>query len=337
MRRMPVLTTSRLHMRPFTHDDLPAAIAVFDGIDITAADALVVAQRHAWLSWNVANEYYLASLDQPPYGERAIVHSASNQIIGAIGLVPCVDNYARVGIGAHDDGRTQAEVGLYWHILPAWRQQGYASEAAQSLVAYACGPLGLRRIIATTEYTNHASQGVMRTLGMELRTNPHADPPWLQVVGIYEPARRIFTYPDGTFLRPITLADLPVMLALWQAASLQISPTDSETGLRRHLAISGNLAWMLCATDGRMLGTVLGSDDGRRGWINHLAVHPDAQGHGYGARLIAAVVERLRQQGCEKVNLLVRHNNRQVVSFYEKQGFAVDDNLFMAQWIQHDY
>lgn len=336
MRRMPILTADRIHIRPFTHDDLPAAIAVFDGVEMSTATESVITNRQAWLNWNVANEYYLASLDQPPYGERAIVHTASTQIIGAIGLVPCVDVYARAGIGAPDDGRTQAEVGLYWNILPTWRQQGYASEAARCLVDYACGPLGLRRIIATTEHTNVASQGVMRTLGMELRTNPHADPPWLQVVGVYEPARRIHTYPDGTYLRPITLADLPNMLTLWRAATLQLSPTDSELGLRRHLAISGNLAWMLCGADGGILGTVLGSDDGRRGWINHLAVHPDAQGLGYGARLIEAVVARLRQQGCEKVNLLVRHANRQVIPFYEKQGFAIDDNVFMAKWIQHD-
>jgi len=333
---MPILRAERIHIRPFTHADIGAAVAIFDGIDIANADETIVAARQAWLNWNVANEYYLARLDQPPYGERAIVHTATDHIIGAIGLVPCVDVYARAGIGAPDDGHTQAEVGLYWHIIPAWRNQGYASEAGTLMRDYACGPLGLRRIIATTDYTNHASQAVMRAIGMELRTNAQADPPWLQVVGIYEPARQRETYPDGTYLRAITQADLPAMLDLWRAAALQLSPTDSETGLRRHLAISGTLAWVLCAADGRMLGTVLGSDDGRRGWVNHLAVHPDAQGHGYGARLIEAVVERLRRQGCEKVNLLVRHHNQQVVPFYEQQGFAIDNNLFMAKWIRHD-
>lgn len=333
MRRMPILTAARVHIRPFTHADIAAAVAIFDEHAFDTAPPTMVAERQAWLQWNVANEYYLARLDQPPYGERAIVHTATDHIIGAIGLVPCVDVFANAGIAAPDDGRTHAEVGLYWHILPEWRNQGYASEAGTLMRDYACGPFGLRRLIATTDHTNHASQAVMRNIGMELRTNAHADPPWLQVVGIYEPARYLETYPDGTYLRAVTLADLPAMLDLWRAAALQLSPTDTEVGLRRHLALSGNLAWVLCSADHRMIGTVLGSDDGRRGWINHLAVHPDFQRRGYASRLVTAVTTRLRRQGCEKVNLLVRHSNRHVVDFYHTLGFAIDNNIFMAKWL----
>jgi RimJ/RimL family protein N-acetyltransferase len=289
-----------------------------------------------WLAWNIANERQLATLNQPPYGERAIVHTATGTVVGAIGLVPCIDQFGKVGIGGHDDGMSHAEVGMFWHVLPAWRNQGIATAAAILLREYACIQLGLRRIIATTEYDNYASQAVMRHIGMELRRNPTETPAWLQVVGVYEPARVIEHFADGTFLRPIQLDDLPEMLALWRAAALQISPTDSEQGLRRHLALSGNLAWVLCNSHGHIIGTLLGSDDGRRGWINHLAIHPDAQGHGYGHRLIMAVTNRLKAQGCEKVNLLVRHANQHVVPFYEKIGFAVDTNIFMAKWLNRD-
>jgi hypothetical protein len=37
-----------------------------------------------------------------------------------------------------------------------------------------------------TEHANAASQAVMRRLGMTLRTNPHAEPAWLQVVGVLD-------------------------------------------------------------------------------------------------------------------------------------------------------
>ncbi len=42
------------------------------------------------------------------------------------------------------------------------------------------------RLIATTEYDNAASMGVMRKLGMTIAKNPLPDPPWLQVVGILD-------------------------------------------------------------------------------------------------------------------------------------------------------
>lgn len=327
MRCMPVLSDTHISIRPFVTGDDVAVMRIME----VPAD-----QAQAWLAWNIANERQLAQLNQPPYGERAIVHNDTGSIVGAIGLVPCIDQFGKVGIGSNDDGATHAEVGMFWYVLPEWRNQGIATAAAMLLRDYACTHLGLRRIIATTEYDNLASQSVMRRIGMELRKNPSDTPAWLQIVGVYEPARATEQFDDGTYLRPIYLNDLPEMLALWRAAQLQISPTDSEHGLRRHLALSGNLAWALCNTDGRIIGTLLGSDDGRRGWINHLAVHPDMQGNGYGQRLITAVTTRLKAQGCEKVNLLVRHTNQHVVPFYEKIGFAVDNNIFMAKWIPRD-
>ncbi len=38
-----------------------------------------------------------------------------------------------------------------------------------------------RRILAFTDYTNLASQAVMRKAGMTITRNPHPEPPWLQI------------------------------------------------------------------------------------------------------------------------------------------------------------
>ena len=76
------------------------------------------------------------------------------------------------------------EVGLFWAIDPAQQRQGYATEAARALIDYAFDRLRLWRILATTEYDNHASQAVMLKAGMTLTRNPRPDPPWMQVVGV---------------------------------------------------------------------------------------------------------------------------------------------------------
>lgn len=337
MRVMPPLTSSRLLIRAFTASDLDAAVAVFDigysdRIDTTPE---AIGKRQAWLDYIIANEQQLATLDQPPYGERAIVDTASQQVIGAIGFVPCVDQFGLVGIG-HNDGYSQAEVGLFWTIIPTHRRQGYASEAARMMIDYAVGTLGLRRIIATTEHDNIASQGVMRSAGMDIRTNPHDQPHWLQVVGVYEPQRHTELLPNGMTLRPITLSDLSPLIALWRLAGLKISPTDTITGLRRHIGVSGNLALALCALDGTIIGSVLGSDDGRRGWINHLAIHPDYQGQGLGRLLITTITARLKAQGCEKINLLITGPNQKVIPFYQANGFGFDDIIYMTKWMSDD-
>ena len=323
MRRMPDLHDDHILVRPFVASDTAAVAAIF---------GMESAQAQAWLAYNIANEQTLARLDQPPYGERAIVRRSDDVVVGAIGLVPCVDVYGQVGIGAND-GHTHAEVGMFWHVIDAYRRHGYATAAARLLLAYACSSLGLRRIIATTEYDNVASQAVMRRIGMELRTNPQSTPAWLQVVGVYEPQRQPVPIHDGMYMRPIVLADLPVLMHLWKVSGLTISPTDTEVGIRRHLSISGHLAMVVCAADGTIIASVLASDDGRRGWLNHLAVHPDYQGHGIGKFLVNDTISRLRAQGCEKLNLLVRSDNAQVCAFYEALGFGYDGVTFMTKWI----
>ena len=54
------------------------------------------------------------------------------------------------------------------------------------MIDFAFKQLHLTRIIATTDYSNIASQGVMRKVGMKITRNPLPDPPWLQVVGVLE-------------------------------------------------------------------------------------------------------------------------------------------------------
>jgi hypothetical protein len=54
------------------------------------------------------------------------------------------------------------------------------------MISYAFNELRLKRIIATTEYANIASQGIMQKLGMQIMRNPLPEPSWLQIVGILE-------------------------------------------------------------------------------------------------------------------------------------------------------
>jgi ribosomal protein S18 acetylase RimI-like enzyme len=138
---------------------------------------------------------------------------------------------------------------------------------------------------------------------------------------------------DGMVLRPIVLADLATLIALWRTAGLALSPSDTEVGIRRHLGISGNLAMVVCTGDDTIIASVLASDDGRRGWLNHLAVHPAYQGRGLGRFLVDETIARLRAQGCEKLNLLVRSDNAHVCAFYETLGFGYDGVTYMTKWI----
>jgi RimJ/RimL family protein N-acetyltransferase len=193
MRSLPILTTDRLTIRPFTLDDLATAWAIGDrcfGDGSRTSNPDDIEGYRPMLTWQSLAPRMLAQLAQPPYGDRAVVLTSTGAVIGQVGFVPCVDRYDVIPALAHgavNSGRSQAEVGLFWAVDPAHQRQGYASEAARALIDYAFDPkgawLGLHRLIATTAFDNDASQAVMRKLGMRLERNTTGQPPWLQVVG----------------------------------------------------------------------------------------------------------------------------------------------------------
>jgi ribosomal-protein-alanine N-acetyltransferase len=187
-----VLETSRLIVRAFQPDDLQTihrilALTFGDGAKIN--DEAALNERRSWLEWSHLSAEWLPKMFQPPYGDRAVVLKSSNEVIGTVGLVPCFDVFEQIpGLSRGGPPSTDrvTEMGLFWAIDPDQQRQGYATEAAQVLIDFAFQQLRVKRLIATTEYDNTASIGVMRKLGMSIANNPYSDPPWLQVVGILE-------------------------------------------------------------------------------------------------------------------------------------------------------
>lgn len=195
---MPVLESERLTIRRFVLSDLPAVHQIYADagwLDPQLTEAETLAQRRRWLEWTVRNYDALAELYQPPYGDYAIVLKREDRVIGGVGLVQCSGPYGRLPYYRQhnltpDDGLNMPEFGLFWALLNAYRGQGYATEAAQAVIDYAFVQLQVKRIIATTDYDNAASSGVMRKLGMYIQHNPQPEPAWLQVVGVLENPRK---------------------------------------------------------------------------------------------------------------------------------------------------
>lgn len=195
---MPVLETARLVIRPFTLADLPAVHRILDvelaDVDLHTEGELGWAERAEWLRWSALNYRQLDYLNQPPYGDRAVALKETGELIGACGLVPYIapvellPGWAGEGQPGVDPEKAlaSAEVGLYYAISPAHQRRGCATEAAQALIDYTFRALRLGRIIATTDFANAASIGVMRKLRMRILRNPYPEPVYMQVVAVLE-------------------------------------------------------------------------------------------------------------------------------------------------------
>ena len=112
------------------------------------------------------------------------------------------------------------------------------------------------------------------------------------------------------------IGDIEAVVDLWTVAGLKVDPVVAGEELRQLVRSRSEL--VLVADEGAILAaTVMGTWDGRRGWLQRLATRPGWEGRGLGRALVAELEVRLRALGCTKVNLLIEADNAAVTGFYE--------------------
>jgi ribosomal protein S18 acetylase RimI-like enzyme len=119
---------------------------------------------------------------------------------------------------------------------------------------------------------------------------------------------------------------------LWKNAGLHLNSSDSRQALGHILKRDADL--FLVAFEGDdLVGAVLGRYDGRRGWINHLAVDQSYRAQGVGSQLMQELERRLQSKGCDKVSLFIEPDNAGVGTFYQQLGYEHRELLLMQKWL----
>ena len=145
--------------------------------------------------------------------------------------------------------------------------------------------------------------------------------------------------PLAMTIRAYQEADQAEVVALWTACGLIRPWNDPGKDIARKLAVQRDLFLVGRAGAGagaRVVATVMAGYDGHRGWINYLAVDPASRRLGLARSMMAVVEERLRRLGCAKMNLQVRHDNRDAIAFYQRIGFGEDAVLSMGKRLERD-
>jgi ribosomal protein S18 acetylase RimI-like enzyme len=101
----------------------------------------------------------------------------------------------------------------------------------------------------------------------------------------------------------------------------QVCTPSSREAVARQLA-SGAVTILGLEVEGRLAAVALVSHDGRKGWINRLAVDPDYRRRGYGSQLVDAAVRLLREKGIRVVAALVTSDNEASLGLLSKAGFT---------------
>lgn len=164
------LRTERLLIRPCHEGDAEALFALRARPEIATWAHSVPTDLEAWRE----------RFRDPSIAPHVLAVELDGQVIGEL-MAHVRDGDAQKEVRDAASG-TEAELG--WLIAPEHQGRGLGTEAGQALLDICFGPLGLRRVVASTFEANQASRRVAEKLGMRLETRSlrdtlHRDHGWI--------------------------------------------------------------------------------------------------------------------------------------------------------------
>jgi ribosomal protein S18 acetylase RimI-like enzyme len=121
----------------------------------------------------------------------------------------------------------------------------------------------------------------------------------------------------------MTLEDYDEVAQLWRNAEwISLSDTDARKPMK--LFLDRNPGLSLVVRDGaRLIGTILCSHDGRRGYLHHLAVDKRYRRRGIGTDLVQRCLTALAKEGIIKCNIYFLEENEAGMAFWARNGFEL--------------
>ena len=145
-------------------------------------------------------------------------------------------------------------------------------------------------------------------------------------------------------IRLFNLEDTQSVIKLWDRCGLLRPWNDPHRDIERKLIVDDGLFTVgtFEATQSSRTGSearardyiiaaAMGGYDGHRGWVNYLAVDPSMRKAGLGRQLMGDLEARLLERGCPKLNLQVRSGNADVLAFYQRLGYSVDETVSLGK------
>ncbi len=133
--------------------------------------------------------------------------------------------------------------------------------------------------------------------------------------------------PGAVTIRPFEITDHAAAVALWKTVEgIGLSESDAPENMAAYLMRNPGMSFV-AFREKVLIGAVLCGTDGRRGYLHHLAVHPDHRDQGIGRQLVVHCLEALHRSGLLKCHLFLFRTNRSGRTFWERLGWSVRTDL----------
>ena len=130
-------------------------------------------------------------------------------------------------------------------------------------------------------------------------------------------------------IKNISISDYDDLIELWRHAGLPIKleGRDARNALVKQLESFPEL-FIGGFDDGKLIASVIGSDDGRKGWINRLAVRLEYRNKGIARRLLNEMEKRLHKRGRKIICVLIEEWNKQSITFFKKNKYVLHKDIY---------
>ncbi|MDN4595064.1 GNAT family N-acetyltransferase [Polycladomyces subterraneus] len=122
-------------------------------------------------------------------------------------------------------------------------------------------------------------------------------------------------------LRSFQLSDAHDVSEIWKLNTSAKPEAETLQVLTQQLARDRDLV-LVAEVDNRVVGAIVGVQDGTSGFFYCLAVHPSYQRRGIGRSLIRALEERLRKKGVKRLWITVDPGTEKLLPFYQHLGYS---------------
>ena len=129
-------------------------------------------------------------------------------------------------------------------------------------------------------------------------------------------------------IRKLTIDDYDDLMRVWADAGLPYYPFGRDR--KEHIAKEmqrPDTAFVGLFEDGRLLALGLATYDGRKGWINRVAVDPDCRRLGLAGKIIAECEAFLESQGAQIIACLVEDYNLPSIALFQKHGYLYGEDV----------
>jgi N-acetylglutamate synthase len=135
-------------------------------------------------------------------------------------------------------------------------------------------------------------------------------------------------------IRNMTIEDYDSVIGLLTATSgVRLREADSREATARYLERNPRLSFV-ALVDGAIAGCVMCGHDGRRGYLQHLAVSPRFRERGIGSALVEACLARLKSMGILKTHIDVLVGNQPAQEFWCRRGWHRRDDIYRYSFLK---